>query len=180
MLPVTAASETGLGLLEGQPIKTALKRGATAGGIEAALGGLGRPIKALSKVPGVGKIAESGILGAVAEKGMKGIGKVAEKGKRMGGKVGKQTLKLLTKYATQADKEVLDFAIKNPKYTKDIAYTENIDLALDLTEKIKNLRKKSTADYKKGFKSIPAKDKRKPIKTKNIGQKHKALTKILY
>ena len=168
--PVTAASETGLGLLEGQSIPKSLKRGATAGGIEAALVGFGKPIKALSKVPGVGKIAESGILGAVAEKGMKGIGKVAEKGKSIGEKVGKQSLKLLTKYATQADKEILDFAIKNPKYTRDINEKENIDIALDLTEGINKLRKKSTADYNKGFKSIPAKDKRKPIKTKNISK----------
>ena len=134
------------------------------------MGGFGKPIKAFSKVPGVGKIAESGILGAVAEKGIKGIGKGTEKGKSIGAGIGKRALELLTKFATKADKNVLDFAIKNPKYTRDIAYTENIDLASDLTERIKDLRKKSTADYKKGFESISVKNKQKPIKTKNISK----------
>ena len=155
---VTGVSETTLGLLEGQKPKEAIKRGVTAAGTEAALGGFGKPIKIAKEVPVIGKVLEKGVLGLAGEK----TGQVSEK-------IGKKTLDLLTRFATKEDKNILNIAKAKP-LTTAIKQQDNASLAADIGQLRKDLIYKQEDEYKKAFNALPQNLLNKKVKTDKLAE----------
>lgn len=155
---VTGVSETTLGLLEGQKPKEAIKRGVTAAGTEAALGGFGKPIKLAKEVPVIGKVLEKGVLGLAGEK----TGQVSEK-------IGKKTLDLLTRFATKEDKNILNIAKAKP-LTTAIKQQDNASLAADISQIRNDLINKQEVEYKQAFDKLPQGLLNKKIQTQELAE----------
>jgi hypothetical protein len=155
---VTGVSETTLGLLEGQKPKEAIKRGVTAAGTEAALGGFGKPIKIAKEIPVIGKVLEKGVLGLAGEK----TGQASEK-------IGKKALDLLTRFATKEDKNILNIAKAKP-LTTAIKQQDNASLAADISQIRNDLINKQEIEYKQAFDKLPQGLLNKKIQTQELAE----------